>query len=498
VRAWALAAVLTVSLSAELAAQSAPIGQIDGSVNGPPRAVADVTVELTRVQPEPVLTFHSSADGRGRFHFDSLPVGEYALHVSSPLLDSLQLALSDRAVTVAEGRRARIEIGMSAAGAALRDAVCAGVMLGPGRGAVTGRAADADTDQPLVDATVVVSWNELVVDRATLKASNEERLGSVLTDGRGEYRLCGVPTGSVLSLQLQRDSAASAEVKVTVSDDEGAIVRDLSLSMPTPAPLSTADSAVRAPADATASSREGSPPSRMAALTGTVRGAGGQPLASAELRILGASASAVSDERGHYSLGALPAGTQSLVVRRIGYDVVEIPVELRAGRTVQRDVRLVRVISLDSMRVVALRSQYPEFEYNRKSNAFGIFLGPDEIARKKAAETSDFLTGLPGLTPSGHGLEAQVVSVHGRGGAQPCAGMRVVMNGFVGGMALNEIPASSVAAIEVYPQGAFAPTQYSVRGSCGVIVVWTKQSRRTPPPPPAGERPCDTTASPSP
>jgi hypothetical protein len=76
--------------------------------------------------------------------------------------------------------------------------------------------------------------------------------------------------------------------------------------------------------------------------------------------------------------------------------------------------------------------------------------------------------------------------------------MRVVMNGFVGGMALNEIPASSVAAIEVYPQGAFAPTQYSVRGSCGVIVVWTKQSRRTPPPPPAVERPSDTTASPSP
>ena len=69
---------------------------------------------------------------------------------------------------------------------------------------------------------------------------------------------------------------------------------------------------------------------------------------------------------------------------------------------------------------------------------------------------------------------------------------------FVEGMALNEIPASSVAAIEVYPQGAFAPTQYSVRGSCGVIVVWTKQSRRIPGPPPAGERNSGAGVSPSP
>ena len=494
-RAGALAALLTVSLSAELAAQSTPIGQVDGSLNGPPRALAGATVELTRVQPEPVLTFHSSADGRGRFHFDSLPVGEYALHVTSPLLDSLQLALPDRAVTVAEGRRARIEVAMSA-GAALRDAVCPGQTLGPGRGAVTGHTTDADTEQPLVGATVVVSWNELAVDRTTLKARKEERLASAPTDERGEYRLCGVPTGSVLSLQLQHESDASAEVKVVVSDDEGAIVRDLSLSIPTPAPISTSDSAVRAPAGTSAIPSPEPSLRGTATLAGTVRGAGGQPLASAELHILGAAASAVSDERGRYSLGALPAGTRSLVVRRIGYEVAEMPVELRAGRTLQRDVRLVRVVSLDSMRVVALRSQYPEFEYNRRSSAFGIFLGPEEIARRKAAETSDFLTGVPGVTPSGHGPDAQAISVHGRGGAQPCAGMRVVVNGILEGMALNQIPASSVAAIEIYPQGAFAPSQYSVRGSCGVIVLWTTQARRTPPRPSGGQRPSGVTPAP--
>ena len=217
-RAGAFALLLLVPPLQGLAAQSTQIGRIDGFLKGPPRAVAGAAVEVTRVQPDPVLTFQSSADTRGRFHFDSLPAGEYALHVTSPLLDSLQLTLPDRAVTITAGTRARIDVAMSA-GTALRDAVCPGLAMGPGRGAVTGHTTDADTEQPLAGATVVVSWNELAVDRSTLKARKEERLDSAPTDDRGEYRLCGVPTGTVLSLQLQRDNYASAEVKVVVSDD---------------------------------------------------------------------------------------------------------------------------------------------------------------------------------------------------------------------------------------------------------------------------------------
>ena len=81
------------------------------------------------------------------------------------------------------------------------------------------------------------------------------------------------------------------------------------------------------------------------------------------LRVVGArSLRGVPTRRDDSSLAALPPGTRMLTVRRIGYEVLETPVELRTAQTVQRDVQMLRVVSLDSMRVVALRSQLPDFE----------------------------------------------------------------------------------------------------------------------------------------
>ena len=82
--------------------------------------------------------------------------------------------------------------------------MCAGVKLGKGRGAVAGHAVDADTEEPLANAQVVVAWTEVQVDRKTLRPMRLERSGTVRTGPRGEYRLCGVPTDRWLVLQLQQ------------------------------------------------------------------------------------------------------------------------------------------------------------------------------------------------------------------------------------------------------------------------------------------------------
>lgn len=442
--------LLVASPFAEVGAQ-AGTGRLEGTiaVGSAPRSTAGATVEATRVQPEPVSSFVARGDDRGRYHFDSLPPGDYAVRLSTAWLDSLSLTLPERPVTIAAGQRARLDFTLPA-GAALRDAVCPGLELGNGRGAVAGHASDPDTEQPLVGATVVVSWKELAVDRASLKTQSEERVATMPTGDRGEYRLCGVPTGTALSLQLQQNERASGEVRVTVTDDEGAVARDLSL--------------------------QGS--RATATLVGTVRGAAGQPLTETEVRVDGAPAVSVSDARGRYSLSGLAAGTQTLVARRIGYEPVELSVELRAGKTVERDVQLTRVVSLDSIRVVAMRSQYPDFEFNRKSNPFGVFLGPEEIARRRSSETSEMFVGLPGISVSGHGNDAAITSVHGRAGANKCAGMRLYVNGRSDGRLVNDVPPGTVGAIEIYTQGTFAPSEYSIRGSCGVIVIWTTSARK--------------------
>ena len=488
--------LLLVALTSSLAAQE-PSGRLDGqlttrSESKPGAGVSTrpangATIEATRVRPEPVLHFESAGDEQGRYRFDTLPPGEYALHVSTPQLDSLELSMADRSVTIAAGQRATSDF-VVPTGPALRDAVCPGLELGTGRGVVAGHATDADTERPLVGAIVAVGWDELVVDRSTLKASNEERVANVVTGDRGAFRLCGVPTGTSLMLQLQQGELASAVVTLAVSDEEGAVARNLSMSV--------GDAPVAARVDSvdhvSVRGLVAPPPLRSnghATLVGTVRGVGGQPLATTDLRVEGATSSAVSDASGRYSLSNLPAGSQMLVVRHIGYEPVSIPIELRAGRAVQRDVQLPRVVSLDSIRVVAMRLQYPEFEYNRRANPFGRFLGPEEIARRKVHETSDFLMGIGGLMVSGHGPESQAHSAYGRRvGTGACIGMRVVLNGGFEGMGLNDIAPSEVAAMEIYPQGEFAPTQYSVRGACGVIVVWTKSARRAAPAPGAKKR----------
>ena len=62
------------------------------------------------------------------------------------------------------------------------------------------------------------------------------------------------------------------------------------------------------------------------------------------------------------------------------------PVELRAGRTVEQDMRVNRiVVTLDSIRVLAQRSRYREFDENRKHRGIGKFFDEfaDQLQRRR-------------------------------------------------------------------------------------------------------------------
>ena len=395
-------------LPASLAAQQTTAGTLQGVVSDAVRArpIASATVELTRVQPEPVATFTARSDESGRYRVDSLPAGEYVLHLSTPLLDSLELALPERVLTIAPGATVRADFTVPR-GAPLRDAVCPGLTFGKGKAVVAGHAIDADTDQPLAGADVVVTWTELVVD-STLKSHSQAFSAAVQTGERGEYRLCGVPSDTRLALQLQHAGRASAAVDVTVATEAGAEVRDLSLSARSAATIAALDSietSRRDAADADELLLTGT-----ASITGIVRGATGSPLENTEIRVRGARSSAVSDAVGRFTVAALPAGTHMLPARHIGYEPTELPVKLRAGRSIEHDVKLARAILLDSVRVVAMRSQYPEFEYNRRANPFGRYLTPDEVERRHATDASGLLFGVPGLYIAGQGSSAKVAS----------------------------------------------------------------------------------------
>jgi iron complex outermembrane receptor protein len=251
-------------------------------------------------------------------------------------------------------------------------------------------------------------------------------------------------------------------VRVLVPDSAGVALRHLSLSTTASRPIASA-------ADTSA------PLTGTASVSGVVRGVGGLPVGEAQVRVLGARGTAVSDARGRFSLSDLPSGTQVLEVRRIGYLLAQQPVELRGGRSVTQDVPLRRIVTLDSVRVLAQRSRYREFEFDRKANRFGKFLTSDSIENRHPLYASDIVRLLPGFTVRGFGLDATVGSARGQStinGPSSCS-TNIVIDG-MDNQEINLINPYDIGAMEIYRPGEPAPVQYN-RGNCGVVVIWSRR-----------------------
>jgi hypothetical protein len=470
--------VASLCLAAPLDAQSTEVGRLEGTIKETmrPRTVKGALVTLARLDPEPAVSYGAKPDARGHYQLDSLPAGRYMIQLSHETLDSLGLALPVTEVEIVAGQTAEMPFSLPSS-LALRDAVCRGLTLTRGTGAVVGRVVDADNEQPLANADVAITWKELSVDRKTLRSSAEQHDSWVRTGPRGEYRICNVPIGSWLLIQLQYAGRAGNAVRVSVSGEEAVVVRHLSLSVaeaPTLAMLDSVGSTVRG-LDSEPSAEDSSAELLLigtASVSGIVRGEAGRPLGDVEIRVVNARPMTRTDESGRFTLSGLPAGTQLLAVRHIGYLIGDIAVELRGGRSVRQDVLLRRVVSLDSIRIVARRNRYADFEYRRRNSPVGRFITAGEIAKQHPSELGILVQHLGGFNIVGVGPFALVYSNSARAGRPNCKEANVVVDG-VDQASVNFIPPSEIAAMEVYPEAAGAPGQY--RAECGLILIWTKK-----------------------
>lgn len=464
-RPCALLPVLATLLALPaLAQRRAPTGRLEGTVTDSlhGRPLPGALVLVTRVSPTPSQFYSTETDARGRFRLDTLGPGRYSLLFTHPILDSLELVLPSRAVELGEGQTARVSMATPSV-ATVRAAACPGITLTRGTGALVGQVDDAEREAPLLGATVAMSWNDLSLTPGTVTASIQERSASARTDSAGGFRFCGVPTGTWLAMQVQRDGRAGSVLRVSVPDTIGVSVARLSFSASSARPLDAA---------AVAADSALTPLVGTAVLTGTVRSPGGQPLADAQVRVLEGAPGARTDSTGTFTLSGLPAGSQQLQVRRVGYLLGTQRVELRSGRTVTSDVRLSRIVSLDSIRIVARRSRYREFEARARNRGFGTYLTEEQIEKRQAFETSDLLR-MSGFRIVGNGLDARVVS--GRG-AQSIRGAQCVTNIVIDGIQrqdINLVRPNDVGAMEIYKGPAGAPLQYD--SACGAIIIHTKR-----------------------
>jgi len=451
-----IALALAVCAGSPLAAQrnSGQIeGQITDSVHASP--LADAEVSATRVGAARETTFVAKTDPRGRFRFDSLEAGRYAMRFASPLLDSLQYGGNASLVDVPADGSARVTLAVPSS-ETLRSLACPGVRFPAGTGALLGIVSDADSDRPLAGAQIAVAWSKLELDSAKGIVA-DDRAAKVTVDASGQYRMCGLPTNDALLVQVQHEGRAGAVLRMKIADAPGVLVRDLSFSA---AGASLLADTTSDPPLATGTAR----------LYGIVRDSKGSPVAGAQVRVLGTAASMRSDGRGGYAFSDLPGGTQELEVRQFGFGVVRGPAELRNGQRTRLDVQLEKIASLDAMKVVATSaSRYPEFEQRRKEAIGGRFLDEAAIKKMHFNKVVDYVNLLPGF-----------VALHER-----YADMRVTSMRYPGcqpAMLVNDLPVSNLmelpppemlGAIEVYVTTAGAPPNH--RSPCGTIVFWSRR-----------------------
>jgi len=471
-----LPAGLLLASATSLGAQSPALGGVDGTLRERivTRSVR-VIVSLVQLASEATVSRSARPDGQGRFRVDSLPAGRYLMQISTPTLDSLDLTMPPREVRIDGGRTLRTEAVLPF-GAELRDLVCHSGRLGEGTVAVAGRVLDADTEKPLAGAEVVATWTDVIADGLN-KPKTKKRSVVAKSGAQGEYRLCGIPGGTTLALRLQQADKGTPFVRLTISQDEGVVVRDLSISPRSAPRVALLDSIARlgdrAQSDTSARALE---LTGTATVTGMVRGAGAVPLAGVAVRVRDARSSTFTDSAGKFVLGDLPAGTQILQTLHAGYPLTEVAVELRPGRSTEQNVLMVRNARPDSARSES--TLYKEFDTHRRAYAFGQFVGVEEVMQKEkvVTETVDLFADMLGFTALGHGAEARLISNEALAAQPSCRSARIVAEG-TDGFAINDIPPNQVGAIEAYANSQFVPERYAGKAECGLIVIWMRKEQ---------------------
>jgi hypothetical protein len=224
-----------------------------------------------------------------------------------------------------------------------------------------------------------------------------------------------------------------------------------------------------------------------ARVTGRVTDSKGQPLRDARIALQGGGDVTLSKANGDFALDSLPSGTQAIEVRKLGYSVTEVAVELAANSTATTSVKMSDAVPmLETMRVEAQADQaLSQLGYlGRKQTGMGQFYDGRQI-NHEAMMFSDVMRIATGLriSPTGDG-RTQVIT-DARNASNGCVNYRVDGQQWTTmepGDIDSFVQPSDVVAVEVY-HGSETPPEFQQAGQsgCATIVVWTRAKTTTMP-----------------
>ena len=455
--------------AAQQGAMASVAGSVVDSIHGAvPLAGAVIRINETNRQ--------GTTDANGQFKIDSIPPGEHSLSLIHPLLDTLGIAINTRAVPFQAGQTLAVELAVPSAQTVLQMSCSAAVLRARGPSALVGKVLDADTDTPLVGANVSLIWQELSL--TTLRKETRERKAKVGPDGT--YRICGLPGGLDGNVQAEFNGRKTADVHIVIDETTPLGFQSLRIGtavVEAPATDTTKRAAGAGAVAAGDTARRLKGPAR---LTGKVVNAAGAPVANARVDVSGTGNATLSREDGSFGFADLPSGTQALVVRQLGFEPVEVAVELSGKAPRQVTVTMSKPARvLDPVAVVAEKSKDGLDQVGfgqRKKNGFGYFMGPDEIQQRQATRMTDLFRTVPSLRVVPSGMDYVVESARdAQGGCVTYVVDGAPYKSLFAGDVDRLMPPNDVAAIEVYT-GSSTPAEFQQPGSssCTTIVMWSR------------------------
>jgi hypothetical protein len=433
-------------------------GVIRDSVSG--NAIVGAAVSLKGT------TLQGRSGDRGRFEIAGVLPGEYTLEARTPSLDSVG-AVFQMALTLIDASKP-IEVRTPTA-AQITSKLCAANNTSlPGM--ILGSVAIRGDSVAPANLRLVAEWTEDAFQGIT--KSSVKRGLQTRTDPRGGFRFCGVPVNTLV--QVRAGGGASAGVANARIADGSRITRaELTLEFL---------------------------PGAGAVFTGAVlTDSSKQPIVGAEVLFPELGRATLTDATGAFRIEGVPAGSQQLTVRRIGYGPVDTRIDFVADQTVDRNVFLRRTVTLDSVRVVATVADrmLRDFE-DRRRLGLGKFFLPEDMAKLATRSLASAIETLPGMSilygsgsnawaARGRGVSPGGGSVAGDDASLGAKSFKCYTSVWVDGRQeyggregeplfnLSRMPTHDISRMEYYTGPATVPLEYSKNSVCGVLVIWTRR-----------------------
>jgi TonB-linked SusC/RagA family outer membrane protein len=237
---------------------------------------------------------------------------------------------------------------------------------------------------------------------------------------------------------------------------------------------------------------------RTGTVSGTVSGEAGQPIAGAQVTLVGTGLGTVSTASGRYTIANVPAAQYRVRAQMIGHRLMESAITVSAGATVTQDFIIRRqVIALDEVVVTGTAGAARQREVGNavsQIDASKIAEPPMNVGQMLQGRTAG-MTVMPSSASAGSGSMIRLrgnVSVAMSN--QPLIyvdGVRLRSDGYQknvpvtgsdlrGGndvaSPMNDINPNDIERIEVI-KGAAAATLYGTEAAAGVIQIFTKNGR---------------------